>query len=374
MSCSLRRSSIFDKRSSAFVRMESDYNDNSTSQSSAADELCQWLAKYTKDVAKDQEVLNVAEYGCATGGSSISPLKTIFKHATDSYDYTVTLVSEMAADACACSAASFLTFLTSHNPNSKNDLPFNDWNVLSSTVEPMFPLVKFQYSKESMYKGLVAPEGSLHVGYSCLAQHWLSVGPPSPLPGNCLWANQLPRHHPTRSIWAKASEDDWLTFLGLRAREFAKGGYLVLAIQASRVDGFLEEAAARTSTQAKEELLREGVLSEKEVAAMVMPEYLKSPAEILEPLDGSDDWCVKEMHYWSLVDHPDRIDWEAGAKTDEEYVDGMVKEHQSFMSPSLHLDSEKLELYWNRVRDLALQDPARMHSNTFLVYLTLKRI
>ena len=105
--------------------MSSDYNSNSACQSLAAATLSTFLRREAARIdAKSfaslaaEEALQVVEYGCATGGSSLVPLGAI----QDS-------ISDRPLRA------------------TMNDLPMNDWATLRSTVEPALPDVDFAYAQ-----------------------------------------------------------------------------------------------------------------------------------------------------------------------------------------------------------------------------------
>ena len=67
-------------------------------------------------------------------------------------------------------------------------------------------------------------EATVHLAYSCFAQHWLSEGAPTTLPNGALWANQLARGNEQRRAWEETSRNDWERFLTLRAKEVLPGG------------------------------------------------------------------------------------------------------------------------------------------------------
>ena len=159
-SCTLNASSL---------HMTSDYNENSANQAGGAAALTKYLGEAASQLDRklpDGIPLQVCELGCATGGSSILPIKTIL--GVINRPLVVIL----------------------------NDLPENDWAVLERTVETAFPSVTFKYKKVSMYsteKDEDVGPGTVHITYSVFAQHWLSGGAPTKfLPEGALWANQLP--------------------------------------------------------------------------------------------------------------------------------------------------------------------------------------
>jgi len=341
---------------SNFVHMDSTYNLNSQTQSAGATLVAAHLAKCAATVEQQLGgIVRVGEYGCATGGSSIAPLNAIQKASPPGTSMVVHL----------------------------NDLPLNSWDVLKDTVETEFEGTTFNYVPKCMYEQPIATPGSLDLGYTVFAQHWLSKGVPTKLDSGCVWGNQLPQGHPSRARWADASAKDWERFLELRAKEFAPGGCLAIFIQSSRLDGTLSERFASTVAEAKAELVDDGVLSEEEAAKMANPEYLKSSSEILRPFMSHGAihqlWEIKEMRM-SEMTCPYREAFDAGSITREQLVEGQVGNLHSFMNPSLAQAlknspdaSEKLEQLWDRTRRLGMETLGSLDNNYTYHILVLKR-
>lgn len=337
------------KKSDEFVHMMSNYNEASAAQQHGADLVCGYLPKLVADSLKmlpKGSSLHVVEFGCATGGSSIAPLKVIENVVADKVKMVMTF----------------------------NDLPLNNWDVLKATVEPNFDAVTFKYCKNSMYEGRVAPPGTLHIGYSVYAQHWLNGGCPCALPGGAMWASQLPSDHPLRAAWARASKTDWDRFLQLRAEEFAAGGHLIVHIQAANVDGGLEEKFADTMAAAKASLLADGILTVEEARGMCLPEYAKTPAEVLEPLLGSASWKLVDFHF-SHFGCP-----YAKKVREEKYCESeVIKESlaclKAFCNSSLlsAASSHKVEQFWTRVSELARSIDSAEHNYAGIV-VALRRL
>ena len=126
-----------------------DYNSNSEVQALAASKLSELIKRYATKVLDHfprDATVSVCEYGCATGGSSIMPIKAI-------------------EDASGRRKIKMIM----------NDLPMNDWDTLQATIEPKFPNIDFEYIAKTMYSP-IAKDASIHLGYSCFAQHWLDNG------------------------------------------------------------------------------------------------------------------------------------------------------------------------------------------------------
>jgi len=339
-------------KSDNFVHMTAEYNDNSQVQQQGSELMCRWLPQLVKNVVKmlpEGSPLRVVEFGCATGGSSLAPLKVVEHAAAGVAEVIVTM----------------------------NDLPLNSWDVLKATVEPEFKKFAFNYSPCSMYEKCVVTEGTHHLGYSCYAQHWLNDGCPCPLPGGAMWANQVLADHPARASWAWASKMDWLRFLQLRAREIVKGGYLLLHIQAATLDGSLNEHCASIMAKAKAELLAEGTLTEREASRMNLPEYLKSPFEVLEPLRDSNvshSWKLMDFYY-TIPGCPYETKMMEEHLPESDAIKDAISTLQAFCNPSLlsEVGAEKVDLFWKRVSELCVDIDA-VSANVASIVLVLRRV
>ena len=330
------------------LRMSSNYNQNSEIQAYTASLLDSFLRRAVAelDTILPQGVpLEICEYGCATGGSSILPIRAI-QDTVVNRPLHVTL----------------------------NDLPSNDWIVLKKTVEPEFPSIKFKYEVRSMY----TPVGTFHLAYSCYALHWLSKGAPSGLPNGALWANQLPSDNAYRMAWEDASKKDWENLLRVRAEEIPIGGFMVFHIQSSKCSGDLKEEYPKILQQAKLTMMAGGELSEEEGRSMVVPEFLKSPAEILLPLMRGSCmtlWEVEEVVYRRLPCIY-MVDVEkASPSRNEEIVEKQIRGLRSFMDSILYasIGEEKTEYFWGIVRRMVEGNPEKLHSSSMATFIVLRR-
>jgi len=344
-------------RAEEFVSMDAGYNENSATQSAGASLVALYLAKYAAKIRAAGKRLRVGEYGCATGGSSLEPLAAITNARAGEVSHMIEVWL--------------------------NDLPLNSWDVTKNTVEPQFPQAEFRYIKQCMYKTIIVSPGSLDMGYTVFAQHWLSKGAPTKLSKGAIWGNQLPGGHKLRAKWADRSSKDWNRFLLLRAQEFAPGGTLVTFVQSSKLDGSLSERFAATVAKAKAKLVADGVLTENEASKMVMPEYLKSTHEILEPfVSGSaiaSLWDIEEMQQ-SELPCPYRSQFDAGELSREELVTAQVGNLHSFMNNSLTESLKdtpnadiKLKQFWKCTHELGLKTHGALDTNYTYHIIVLKR-
>ena len=105
-----------------------DYNENSDVQNLCSTILAKLIKKHAKQLKENigqEEVIHICEYGCASGGSSIAPIRA--------------LQDELSPRKIRV---------------AMNDLPANDWPTLKNLVEPIFPGVDFMYIPKSMYNAI----------------------------------------------------------------------------------------------------------------------------------------------------------------------------------------------------------------------------
>ena len=320
-----------------------DYNENSDVQNLCSTILAAKIKKYAKLLRESigqEEVIHICEYGCASGGSSIAPIRA--------------LQDELSPRKIRV---------------AMNDLPANDWTTLKNLVEPMFPGIDFMYIPKSMYNA-ISDQSTVHLGYSCFAQHWLEDGAPAELPGDALWANQRPLDCPNRKQWEAASMENWEKKLLYRAREIVPGGKLILHIQSAMNNGSLLESFASTLKQAKRDMIENKELSLETAKKMYIPEYPKTPAEIMTIVcapNVSSLWRLEEAHYFELpVEDLDK----------QTTVDRQIKLCRAFMdsSLSLSLSNSEVSTFWRRVRELACDDPTLLSHNYMATFLCLERI
>ena len=347
-----------------FVTMR-DYSENSAMQNFAAFLLSKMIEKNAErlfSADSTSKVVKVVDYGCATGSSSLDPLRAI--------------------QAAAGSNRRVLAVM--------NDLALNDWGTLKQTLKENVPDVDVQIASQSMYKDVVAEKGSVHIGFSCFAQHWLSRGVPCPLPieTGALWGNQLaglPKHKAIYDQWSKESRKDWERFLELRAAELQSGGVLVLLIQSALLDGTMNDDLADGCQEAKKQCLEEGIFTVQEALAMCMPEYCKNIIEILEPLQSEDSelsrkWNVLEcqqLPLYALADH--QPDLANGHMSSRERAKNTINRAKSFMNASLEQAfkkedrEEKLGKFWKKVLEIGEAKSSGIDTNSEGTLLALER-
>ena len=202
------------------------------------------------------------------------------------------------------------------------------------------------------------------------------------MPHGALWANQLARDNEQRKVWEETSRNEWERFLTLRAKEVLPGGSMVLRIQSSMCDGGLSEGFAVTLQEAKCRMLRDAELTEDEAASIVIPEYMKSPMEILDPLCfglNARVWSVKELEHAQM---PCPYMEELGERCNEPLiVDEIVEKQMRFLHAFIDSSledcggkKETIKAFWAHVRAIAGTNPSSLSSRIMATTIVLRRL
>ena len=174
-----------------------------------------------------------------------------------------------------------------------SDQTFNDYNALFQIVQgateiksdlAAIPGLHIFASATSFYRPIV-PAGSLNLGFSATAMHWLSAKP-----GNISnHVQAVGAEGAELAAFAEQGRKDWETILLHRAQELVSGGRLVLI-------NFCRDEAGRhlgntdgqhmfnILNQLWQDFLAEGSITEEEYLGMTLPQYYKDPEEFAAPL------------------------------------------------------------------------------------------
>lgn len=232
----------------------------------------------------DSDPIVLADYGCAEGGNSLSPVT-------------------IAVDAIRRRAGPARPVLVAHA-----DLPSNDFSSLFGLTSSsqgyghgdpaVFPVAVGRSFFEP-----VLPCGCVAGGWSANAVHWLSA-PPCPLRED-LFCPAAPAAE--REAWSKLAAADWETFLRSRAQELAAGGQLVVQSggtdDTGRAGG---EPIFAVASRALEALLADGRLRPAEGERIVLPSYYRSREEYERPLHGEPlaQLLALEAQTWATLPDP----------------------------------------------------------------------
>ncbi len=209
------------------------------------------------------ETYVVADYGCSTGANSIKMVSRAISAVRD---------RRPGIPAAAL----------------HNDVPTNDFNQLFANLvatpgsylnldPPVLPLA----SAASFFE-TVAPAGSIRLGTSFSAAHWLSSQPEVVVPGGFYFADAMGE---TRDALAAQANRDWATFLRSRSTELAPGGRLLVQMVGTNDGG---QVTARRLLHAMAEvgeaMASEDLLDWEAVDRYILPVYARTAAEAAQPL------------------------------------------------------------------------------------------
>jgi hypothetical protein len=173
------------------------------------------------------------------------------------------------------------------------DQPRNDYNSLFRILHGLTPLPTYLDEHENLhvlasatsFYNQILPAGTLHLGFSATAMHWLSRKP-------CDLADHVHAVGASGAELATFAEQgrrDWETLLLRRARELVPGGRLVLV-------NFCKDEAGRylgntggvnlfdTLNALWWRFATERVITGEEYVAMTFPQYYKTVEEFTQPL------------------------------------------------------------------------------------------
>jgi hypothetical protein len=176
-----------------------------------------------------------------------------------------------------------------------NDLPSNDWNQLFHNLanapesyltldgDPALPLV----SAVSFFEP-AAPRGTVHLGLSSSAAHWLRHQPTVDVPEGFYFCEAT---GDARLALARAADTDWRAFLAARAADLAPGGRLVVQMVGADSGPDGEQVTARKLLRAMSEvahdMVQAGELDPDVVDRYVLGVYARTADEARAPLEQS---------------------------------------------------------------------------------------
>ncbi len=250
------------------------------------------------EAAEDAGPLTIADYGSSQGRNSLRPMQTAIAILRTRFG--------AARPLCVC----------------HTDLPGNDFSALFETLQSDpdsylrgQPNVFATAVGRSFYESVLPPAQVL-LGWSAFAAQWLSRVPTA-LAGHF---HQLGATGATRAAFAAQAEQDWRTFLALRARELCVTGRLVVLLPTVDDDGRHGiEPLFDAANDSLAELVDAGVISAAERARMVVPDYVRSRTELLAPFAANRSFAGLVVEHCEVVRGPDGM-WAAYG----EHRDGRV--------------------------------------------------
>jgi len=205
----------------------------------------------------------VADYGCSTGSNSIKMVSRA--------------ISAVRTREPGIAAAVL-----------HNDVPTNDFNQLFANLvatpdcylhldPPVVPMA----SAGSFFQ-VAAPVGSVRLGMSFSAAHWLSAQPDVMVPGGFYFADAMGE---AQDVLHRQAADDWATFLRARSDELAPGGRLLVQMVGTNDAG---QVTARRLLHAMAEvgeaMASEGLIGLDAVDRYILPVYARTAVEAEQPM------------------------------------------------------------------------------------------
>jgi hypothetical protein len=227
-------------------------------------------------VPRKAEPAVVADFGAAQGRNSLGPMR-------------------LAVEKIRRQTTVFSPIVVIHT-----DLPQNDFGSLFAlveaspesylrSVENVFALA----AGKSFYERIF-PEGYISLGWTAISVHWLSKVPCS-IPDH-VYAQRAGQR--VRKAYAEQASEDWLRFLGHRARELRPGGELiVVAVTTDDSGNTGGESLMDLTNEPVLAMVEAGSIRSEEYGRMNMPAYHRTMEEFTEPLRSgtlTEDLILKE--------------------------------------------------------------------------------
>jgi len=185
------------------------------------------------------------------------------------------------------------------------DLPDNDFGSLFHAVADH----PHSYRRPGVYTSAVGrsfyeqlfPDGTVSLGWSSIALHWLSTVP-GPLDG--FWFSTAGADQ--YGVWARAGAADWRAFLGARELEMVPGARLVIVVGAAHGDGATRRSGAERAMDAVrgavQILVERGVVTDAERADMTIPAWYRTAAEWRAPFDDDSRLVLEQLEFVDIGD------------------------------------------------------------------------
>jgi hypothetical protein len=224
------------------------------------------------------------DYGSATGFNTFAPAREIIS--------TVRRRSGARVPVCVV-----------HNDQADNDFAALFKLVATSPESYVLDAEVFPSAVGRSFYGPVVPAGSVSLGWSANAVHWLSAAPHA-VPGS-LTFRRPDGGGDTPFAWR--AHGDWTSFLTERAAELRPGGELVIVLVeadeagSSGADHFLDAL-----TGVLVDAVGAGTLRQAEVSRMVVPLYFRTEREVCLPFTSKelDGRLVLVEHRHAVLDDP----------------------------------------------------------------------
>jgi hypothetical protein len=188
------------------------------------------------------------------------------------------------------------------------DQPANDFNTLfgvlhsdperySANDPNVFPSAIGRSFYENVF-----PSEHVHLGWSSYAAMWLSRIP-MPIPDHFI---AVASTSAVREAFERQAEDDWKSFLSLRASELRSGGRLVVVLPGIKEDGSIGlESLFKNANEALAEMAADGAISVNERASMVLGVCPRRQSQLLAAFNAGGHFRGLTVENCELSTLPD---------------------------------------------------------------------
>ena len=249
------------------------YDSHSAIQGNAVRQQAERLRRAVRALDLDVPELNVIDYGCGPGRNSMAAFHAVLDEVRKQRDD--------------------LPIVAVHT-----DQIGNDWNDLFANIQGPdgylkdFDDVRLVASAGSFFEP-VASAGTIDLGMSFMASHWLNGAPSLSSPGTLFFADMTGA---ARDEIAAIADRDWARFLRRRAEEVKSGGWLVFEAMSAIKDPDDPSGLAagghrlyRAFWQVAEGMAHDGLVDPASLDVFVFPLYFRELHEIRAPLEREDD-------------------------------------------------------------------------------------
>ncbi|HEV3061724.1 MAG TPA: hypothetical protein VGY48_25965 [Vicinamibacterales bacterium] len=148
----------------------------------------------------------------------------------------------------------------------------------------------------------VLPPASVHLGWSSYAAVWLSRVP-TLIPGHFVSPHSTGT---VRAQFERQGEQDWRSFLSLRARELRPGARLVVALPALADDGASGlEPIFDQANVVLGDLVAEGAITSEERSSMALGSHPRRNRDLLAPFAGDGEFQQLTVEELRMFEFPD---------------------------------------------------------------------
>jgi hypothetical protein len=244
--------------------MTDDYDAHSQYQSAVVDSGASRIRECVAAVAVDATTaFVVADFGCATGANSMSAVQAAVDAVRARHEDQQVVALH-------------------------NDVPTNDWNQLIHNVtEPdAFDVGVLHLASAVSFFDPAAPTGSVHLGMSFSAAHWLREQPTVAVPEGWYFCEATGA---ARAALATAADADWTAFLRARAVDLAPGGRLLVQMVGTDAEGNVTaRKVLRAMAAVASGMAEDGLLSHDAVRQYLLPVYARTVDEARAPVVRGD--------------------------------------------------------------------------------------